>query len=127
MPTIFAASESKVLVNGEPVEGVRAIEYRHQQVRENVFALGSTERIGLVSGPQYVDGRLKVTSTSPAMNAINGETQFQITAQLKHGSTSMTVTFDECYLQEKTFDIGVGGHGEATYVFTATRVREEAG
>ncbi|HLF78730.1 MAG TPA: hypothetical protein VJB57_14720 [Dehalococcoidia bacterium] len=127
MPTIFAASESKVLVNGEPVEGVRVIEYRHQQVRENVYALGSTERIGLISGPQFVDGRLKVASTSPALNALNGESQFQITAQLKHGSSVMTVTFDECYLQEKTFDIGVGGHGEATYAFTATRVREEAG
>ena len=127
MPTIFAASESQVLVNGEVVEGVRAIEYRHQQVRENVYALGSTERIGMISGPQFVEGRLKVASTSAALNALTGDAQFQITAQLKHGATTMTVTFDECYLQEKTFNVGVGGHGEATYAFTATRIREEGG
>jgi hypothetical protein len=37
------------------------------------------------------------------------------------------VTFDECFLQEKTFDMSVGSHGEALYSFTATRVREEIG
>jgi hypothetical protein len=36
----------------------------------------------------------------------------------------MTVTFDECFLTEKSFEIGAGGHGEAVYSFTATRMRE---
>jgi hypothetical protein len=44
-----------------------------------------------------------------------------------HGETKMSVTFDECYLQEKSFALGVGGHGEAIYSFSATRVREELG
>jgi hypothetical protein len=127
MPTIFAANESMVMVDGETIEGMRSIEYRHHQVRENLYALGSVERIGLISGPQLVEGQLKVASTSPALDGLTGDTQFQISAQLKHGDTQMTVTFDECYLQEKTFDMGVGGHGEAIYSFTATRVREEIG
>lgn len=127
MPTLFAANESSVLVDGEPVEGVRAIDYRHHQVRQNVYAMGSAERIGMVSGPQYVEGKLKVASTSPKLDTLTGESQFQISAQLKHGEVQMTVTFDECYLMEKSFDITVGSHGESTYSFTATRVREELG
>ena len=125
MPTIFAANESSVLVNGEPVEGVRAVDYRRLHNRASVYALGSAERIGLISGPQVVQGRLRVASTSPGLDALAPDAQFQITAQLRHGETRLTVSFDECFLVEKTFDLEVGGHGEAVYSFTATRVREE--
>ena len=125
MPTLFAANESIVLLDGEPIEGVRSIDYRHQQVRENIYALGSSERIRMISGPQIVEGRLRVASTSARLNGLTGDTQFQITAQLRHGNARMTVTFDECYLAEKSFDMSVGGHGEAVYSFSATRVREE--
>jgi hypothetical protein len=127
MPTIFAANESTVLLDGEAIEGVRSIDYRFQQVRENLYALGSAERIGGISGPQLVEGRLRVASTNPKLNGIAGDKQFQITARLMHGETKMSVTFDECYLQEKSFALGVGGHGEAIYSFSATRVREELG
>ncbi len=125
MPTLFAANESIVLLDGEPIEGVRSIDYRHQQARENIYALGSSERIRMISGPQIVEGRLRVASTSARLNGLTGDTQFQITAQLRHGDTRMTVTFDECYLAEKSFDMSFGGHGEAVYSFSATRVREE--
>ncbi|HXG24678.1 MAG TPA: hypothetical protein VNJ09_09005 [Chthonomonadales bacterium] len=125
MPTIFAANESSVLINGTPVEGVRSIEYRHAQARDNIYALGSAERIGMTSGPQMVEGRLRVVSTNATLNGLTGDTAFQISAQLKHGNTSMTVTFDECFLTEKSLSLGVGGYAEAVYGFTATRVREE--
>lgn len=125
MATIFAANESSVLLNGEPVEGVTALDYRHQQERTNLYALGSAERVGMVSGPQSVEGRVQVVSTSAAFNALTGDTAFQITANLKQGDTTMTVTFDDCFLLEKGFAMGVGGTGEAVYRFTATRVREE--
>lgn len=126
MPTIFDASESRILVDGKPIEGVRSIEYRQAQVRNNVYALGSVERIGLISGPQTVEGRIKVASTSSQINQLTGSKPFQLIAQLKQGETKMTVSFDECYLLEKSFDMSVGGHGETIYNFTATRVREEA-
>jgi hypothetical protein len=126
MATIFAANESTVQIDGEAVDGVRSIDYRHVSVRQNVYALGSAERVGMVSGPQSVEGMLRVTSTSAKLNGI-GDTQFQLTAQLRHGETTMTVTFDECFLQSRSFELGVGGHGEASYGFTAVRVREEAG
>jgi hypothetical protein len=126
MPTIFAANESSVMLNGEAVEGVRSIEYRHKQTRQNIYALGSAERVGMASGPQSVEGRLHVISTSASFNALTGDAPFQITATLKQGETAMTVTFDDCFLLEKEFAMAASGHGEAVYSFTATRVREEA-
>ena len=127
MPTLFAANESSVMVDGEAIEGVRAIEYRRQQVRNSIYALSSAERIGMTSGPQIVEGQLRVASTSTKLDGIGGDTAFQIAAQLRHGDTKMSVTFDECYLMEKSFDMSVGEHGESVYAFTATRVREELG
>ena len=98
MPTIFAANESMVMVEGDAVDGVHSIEYRQHQVRENIYAVGRAERIGMVSGPMMVEGRLIVTSTNPKLDGLKGDTPFQIIAQLKHGGTSMTVTFDECFM-----------------------------
>ncbi len=125
MPTIFAANESSVLLNGEPIEGVRSVEYRFHQDRQNIYALGSAERIGMTSGRQFVEGRLRVASTSAALNALTGDVPFQITAMLRQGETTMTVSFDDCHLSEKSFEMGASGFGEALYHFTATRVREE--
>lgn len=127
MPTIFAANESQVLVDGQAIEGVRSVEYRKSQARESIYGLGSNERIGLVSGAQVVEGHIRVASTAAALDRLTVDQQFQVSAVLVHGETQMTVTFDECYLLDKTFDMGVGSHGEAVYSFTATRVREEAG
>ncbi len=123
MPTIFAASESTVLIDGNPVEGVQSIDYRMRRNRSNVYALGSTERVGIVSGGYDVEGRLRVASSSPPLDGLAGEQLFQIVAQLKHGDQQSTVTFDDCYLTEKTFALTVNGHGEAVYSFSAARVR----
>jgi hypothetical protein len=124
MPTIFAANESSILVDKVPVEGLRSLEYRHQQARTSVYAIGSAERVGMVSGPQVVEGRLRVVSTSPTLNALTTDKDFTLTAHLQQGKSSLTLTFDECFLQAKSFELGVGDHGEAVYEFTATRVRE---
>lgn len=123
MPTIFAASESTVLIDGNPVEGVQGIDYRMRRSRSNVYALGSTERVGIVSGAYDVEGRLRVASASPALDALKGEQLFQIVAQLKHGDQQSTVTFDDCFLTEKSFALAVNGQGEAIYSFSAARVR----
>jgi hypothetical protein len=125
MPVLFAASESTVLIDGEAIEGVRSLEYRAHQQRTNVYALGSAERTGVISGPRSVEGVLRVASTNVRLNGLTDDTMFQITAQLRHGGTQMTVTFDECLLTDKNFELAVGGHGEAVYGFSATRVREE--
>ncbi len=124
--TLFAASESSVMVDNESIDGVTAIEYRSQQMRSNVYSLGSPERIGMVSGGQYVEGRLRVASTSAKLNGLMGDKPFQVIATLKHGAQQMTVTFDECFLTDKSFNIETNGHGEAVYAFSAVRVGEES-
>lgn len=121
--TIFAANESSVQVNGTPLEGVRSVEYHYQQVRSNVYALGSAERVGIVSGAQSVEGRIRVASTASALDQVPPDASFDVLMTLRHGDTSVEVAFDECFLTEKTFDMSVGGHGEAVYTFTAVRVR----
>ena len=125
MPTIFAANESTVLLNGERIEGVDSIEYRFRQTRQNIYALGTAERVGMASGAQRVEGRLRVVSASPAMNALTGDEPFQIAAQFRQGETTMNVSFDDCHLSEKNFELGASSYGMAQYEFTATRVREE--
>lgn len=125
MPTIFAANESRVLVNGNAVEGVRSLAYRRVQARESVYAIGSAERVGVISGAAAFEGQLRVASTAPAIDQIAPDGSFQISAVLRHNDVQMTVTLDECFLQEKNFDMSVGGHGESVYSFTATRAREE--
>lgn len=125
MPTIFAANESTVTVNGTPVEGVVSLEYHRRQVRSNMYALGSAERIGMVSGPSDVEARLTVASTSPGLDGLGGEESFQVIANLKRGDTALTVTLDECYLTEKAFALSVGEHGQAVYDFSAARLTEK--
>jgi len=126
MTTIFAANESAVLVDGEPVQGVQAIEYRRRTARTNVYAVGGAERIGVVGGPIQVEGRIRVASTSPLLDRSRGAGEFlQITAQLRRGDQTVTVAFDEVMLTEKSFEMTTGGHGESVYSFSATRVREE--
>jgi hypothetical protein len=124
-PTIYAANESSVLVDGQPISGVQSVDYRYHRARTNLYALGSPERVGVTSGPYSAEGRLRVASASAEMDALGSEQVFQVIANLKQGDTTVTVTFDDCVLVEKSFDIGVGGHGEAVYGFTAVRVREE--
>lgn len=125
MPTVFAANESAVLVDGQPVEGVRAVEYRTNTERNDLYAVGSAERIGVISGRHSVEGRIRVASSSPTLDSLGGNAFFQIAAPLRQGETELTVSFDECLLTEKSFSMGAGGHGETVYSFTATRVRTD--
>jgi len=124
MPTVFAANESAVLVDGVPIEGVRSVEYRTNTVRSDLYALGSSERIGVITGQRSVEGRIRVASSAPPLDALVGDTFFQIAAPLRQGGAEITVSFDECLLTEKSFSMSAGGHGESVYAFTATRVRE---
>ncbi len=124
--TIFAANESTILVNGEAVPGVQGIEYRRRTAHTSVYAVGGAERVGVVSGPVSVDGRIRVASTSPVLDQGRAAGEFlQILAQLRRGEETLTVAFDEVLLTEKSFEMTTGGHGESVYAFTATRVREE--
>ncbi len=124
MPIVFAANESALLVNGEAVEGVRAVEYRTNTERNDLYAVGSSERIGVVTGHRSVQGRIRVASSAPSLEKMVGDAFFHISAPLRQGDTEMTVSIDECLLTGTTFSMDAGAHGETTYEFTATRVTQ---
>src|SRR4051794_22998204 len=98
MPTVFSANESAVLVDGTPLEGVRSVEYRTRTLRNDLYAIGSSERIGVITGGRSVEGRIRVASSAPPLDALVGDAFFQIAAPLRQGDTEITVSFDECLL-----------------------------
>jgi hypothetical protein len=132
MATILSAKESQVLLAGPsgdagaPIEGLQAITYRVNRSRQDIPAIGTDERIGVDFGLKLVTGTLTVKSTNDTLNTIlaNSDT-FQITANLKKGELTKTVAFDECYLDDKQVGLDANGVLVTTYIFTATRVREE--
>jgi hypothetical protein len=79
----------------------------------------------------YVTGSLRVRSTYPKLDtmliASAGEFKsFQIVVELKKlGEAIKTLTFDDCYLEGKTYAMDANGVGTSDYSFTATRVREQ--
>lgn len=126
MPQVFTAFASEARVNGNVVEGLQSIEYRHRQTRYDVGAIGTDERIAVYFGLRVVIGSLRVASDNADLDALlaSGE-QFTVSAVLQHADAKRTVTFDGCVMDEKTFALSTQAHGEAVYVFSATRVREE--
>lgn len=121
--TLFAANESSVMIGPDAVGGVRAVEYRYQQVRQNVYALGSPVRVGVISGAQTVEGRIRVASASDVLDSKLGDTPFDLTLDLHHGETAKSITFTGCLITEKSFDMSVGGHGETVYAFSGTSLQ----
>lgn len=126
MAQIYNAFASEVKVNDETIEGLQAIEYRQVKNRSDVGAVGTDERIAVYFGTKIVNGKLRVASANVKLDTLLEEnTEFSISATLKHGETTRQVSFDNCYLDDKTFQMAAQGHGETVYTFTATRVREE--
>jgi hypothetical protein len=126
MPLVFSARDSEVRVGNDLVEGVRAIEYRSTRQRREVTAIGSDERIAVYYGARSVLGRLRVASTATVLDTLlTTPEEFQVVATLRHGGSSRTVAFDECWLESKQVELVEGEHSETVYQFSATRVREE--
>jgi hypothetical protein len=126
MPQIYTAFASEVKVNEETIEGIQSIDYKMVKNRQHVGAIGTDERIAVYFGLKVVTGRLRVASASPTLDGLlQSNDEFSISATLRHRDTTRLVTFDACYMEEKTFGMSTEGHGETIYSFTATRVREE--
>jgi hypothetical protein len=132
MPTILSAKESQVMLAGadggagQPIEGLQAINFKIDRGRQDIMAVGTDERIGVDFGCKTVTGSLIVKSTSDALNKIlNDNTVFQLVANLKNGDLTRTVAFDQCYLDGKELALDDNAVAVTTYLFTATRIREE--
>jgi hypothetical protein len=126
MATIFTANSSSILVDGQAVDGVQAVDYRGVRQQGDVFAIGSSERMTSYYGATRVDGRITVASADATLDAlVNSGNAFQVVGNLAHADTGRTVAFDDCRMAKKEFALSLGGHAETVYLFTATRVREE--
>jgi hypothetical protein len=130
-PTLISANVSNIKVDGEVIPGLQAIDYKVVRNRQNVHNIGIDERIGVDYGPMYVTGTLRVRSTYPKLDTmlIAGAADFksfQLVVELKKlGQAIKTLTFDDCYLEGKTFSMDSNGVGLSDYTFTATRLREQ--
>jgi hypothetical protein len=124
MSEIFTSFASEAKVNEETIQGLQSIEYRFLRNRHDIGAIGTDERIGSYQGMRLVSGRLRVASANRTLDDLldSGE-GFTISATLKHGDASRSITFDDCFLDEKAFALSTQAHGETIYSFSATRVR----
>lgn len=126
MPQVYSALASEVKVNQETIEGLQSIEYSVVKNRQHVGAVGTDERISVYFGLQVVSGKLRVASDNKTLDdLLQKNTEFSISATLKHRDLSRKVTLDSCYLDDKSFNLAAQGYGETVYSFTATRLREE--
>lgn len=136
--SVISANVSDIKCDGETISGLQAIEFKIMRSRQNIHRIGSEERLAVDQGPMYVIGSLRVRSTYPKFDTIliKGQaevTPFQLVVDLKSsalgtkawGQPVKTLTFDECYLEDKTFTLDANGIGMSVYTFTATRLREQ--
>lgn len=126
MPRILSANRSKVLIDGEPVEGLQDISFATDRPTTDIAAIGEAERIGIVFGTTRVTGVIKARSTVPVLDDKFGTNQaFQVVISTNfdgaEGEEESVISLQECYAHGKRFAMGVGGVAETLYDFTATR------
>lgn len=130
MATIFAANRSNIQIDGEIVEGLQSIVYRVTTEREDIRAVGSSERIDVSFGLRTVQGELVVKSANYKLDQhLADQTKTQLVVNLKKDTAAdapkRTLGFDNCYIEGKSFGMDAGGSAVTTYSFTASIVREE--
>lgn len=130
-PHVVSANVSSVKVDGETIPGLQSIEFKIIRNRQNVYHIGIDERVGVDYGPLHVHGIIRIRSTYPKFDSmllspVPEVKPFQLVVELKRrGQTVKTISFDDCYLEDKTFTMDANGVGISIYTFTATRVREQ--
>ena len=127
---IVSAAKSKVLVDGNEVLGVQSLDFKVRRRQADIEAIGVAERIGIESGQVVVNGTLRVSSLNTALDAVLYAVDppgfnMVLTLNVAEGTKVRKITFDECYLDDKTFEMTANGVGLTSYSFTATRAREE--
>lgn len=130
MATLFAANRSNVQIDGEPIEGLQSIVYRVTTEREDIRAVGSSERIDVSFGLRTVQGELVIKSANYVLDKhLTEQTKTQLVVNLKKDQAAdapkRTLSFDNCYIEGKSYGMDAGGTAVTTYFFTASLVREE--
>lgn len=124
-----SAAKSKVTIDGEEVLGLQSIDFKVRRRQSDVESVGWGERVGVESGQVIVTGTLRISSLNKKLDGLlymPTPTAFNMVADLRRGEeTIKKITFDECYLDDKSFEMTANGVGVTVYNFTSTRVREE--
>jgi hypothetical protein len=131
--TLWSATQSKVMVDSTEIEGLQSIDYKISRSREDIVAVGKPLRQGVEYGVKVVTGKLRVKSSCPPLDdklskSDVKDSKFSLQAQLKKDdseTTERTIDFQECYLDDREFEMSVNGVGIAVYTFTATDVLEK--
>ncbi|MEM0987417.1 MAG: hypothetical protein AAGK00_00950 [Pseudomonadota bacterium] len=126
MPRILSANRSKVLIDGEPVEGLQDISFVTDRPTADVHAIGEAERIGVIFGSTKVTGVIKARSSVPALDEkLRTTASFQVVISTNfdgaEGEEESVISLQECYAHGRRFSMGVGGVAETLYDFSATR------
>jgi hypothetical protein len=129
MSAIFIANRSNVQVDGTEIKGLQSITYRVVTEREDIRAVGSSERIDVSFGLRTVLGELVVKSADEKLDKLlASQTKTQFVVNLKKddadNSPKMTLAFDDCFIESKSFAMNAGGTAVTTYSFTATKLRD---
>jgi hypothetical protein len=115
--------------DGEEVEGLQSIDFKITRTQADISAVGWLERIGVDSGQVIVKGTLRIHSLNSKLDELlymPVPTPFNMVVMLNKGTEKIKqITFDECYLDDKGFEMSSTGVGTTIYNFTATRAREE--
>jgi hypothetical protein len=127
---IVSAAKSKVLIDGNEIAGVQSIDFKVRRRQADIEAIGVAERIGIESGQVIVTGSLRISSLNTALDDFLYPIDppgfnMVVTLNVAEGTKVRQITFDECYLDDKTFEMSANGVGVTAYNFTSTRAREE--
>lgn len=126
MPKILSANRSKVLIDGEPMEGLQDISFVTDRPTTDIAAIGEAERIGVIFGTTRVTGVLTAKSALDAVDEkFRTGQSFQIVISTNFdsadGEVENVISLQQCYAHGKRFAMGVGGAAQTLYDFTATR------
>jgi len=126
---LVSKATSKVTVDGEELNGLQTLEFKVKRRQTDIEGVGMGERIGVESGLFIVNGTLRVRSLNKKLDDLlytPVAVPFNMVAELKKGDELVKkITFDECFLDDKSFELGIDDVATTIYTFTATRVREE--
>ena len=127
---IVSAAKSKVTIEGNDIPGVQSIDFKVRRRQADIEAIGVAERIGIESGQVVVTGTLRISSLNTALDDFLYPIDppgfnMVLTLNVAEGTQVRKITFDECFLDDKTFEMTANGVGITSYNFTSTRVREE--
>lgn len=126
---LASAQESKVTIDGEEIVGLQTLDFTVTRTQADIAAIGWLERLGVDSGQVIVKGTITVHSLNTYLDELlymSVPTPFSMVVTLMKGEEQIKqITFDECYLDDKSFGMVATGVGLTTYNFTATRAREE--